>query len=269
MFRYYGAKGRIARYYDPPRYDYIVEPFAGSARYALLYCDNGVWINDAYEVIANIWRWIQQATAQDIKSLPVLRQGERLSDVKGLSQPERDLLGFCAMPGIPAPGDRTNRWSDGKPAEILKRRLLKMVGRIRHWRITNLSFDELPNMTATWFIDPPYQFGGDLYVKKGIDYPKLMAWIQGRHGDTITCENDRNDWLDRWQPLCRMVGQRKITYEVVRYSYKRMDSLGLLKPGEGLSVDKIRTRTKGNEDASSDQETGRIAGSRHSKRRAR
>ena len=35
MFYYYGRKKQIAKYYPEPKYDTIVEPFAGSAAYSL------------------------------------------------------------------------------------------------------------------------------------------------------------------------------------------------------------------------------------------
>jgi len=35
MFSYYGSKSKIVDCYPAPRYDKIIEPFAGSARYSL------------------------------------------------------------------------------------------------------------------------------------------------------------------------------------------------------------------------------------------
>jgi len=37
MFAYFGNKTRIAHLYPPPAQGRVVEPFAGSARYALMY----------------------------------------------------------------------------------------------------------------------------------------------------------------------------------------------------------------------------------------
>ncbi len=42
MFSYYGSKSKIVKHYPPPEYDTIIEPFAGSARYALMYYNKNV-----------------------------------------------------------------------------------------------------------------------------------------------------------------------------------------------------------------------------------
>jgi site-specific DNA-adenine methylase len=39
MWSYYGGKSKIVQYYPDPKYDTIIEPFAGSAQYSL-YGDN-------------------------------------------------------------------------------------------------------------------------------------------------------------------------------------------------------------------------------------
>jgi len=39
MFSYYGSKSKLAQHYPTPKYDTIVEPFAGAAGYSL-YGDN-------------------------------------------------------------------------------------------------------------------------------------------------------------------------------------------------------------------------------------
>ena len=46
MFSYYGSKWRVAPRYSPPVEDTIVEPFAGSATYSLLYPGKKVLLND-------------------------------------------------------------------------------------------------------------------------------------------------------------------------------------------------------------------------------
>ncbi len=68
--------------------------------------------------------------------------------------------------------------------------LKKIAGelyKIRHWEIKLGSYDELENEACTWFIDPPYQFGGHEYKcsNKQIDFEKLAEWCKERNGQTI------------------------------------------------------------------------------------
>ena len=62
MFYYYGAKNLLSRYYPEPRYDVIVEPFAGSAAYScyhLLKNDKlSAILCDKDENVANAWDFL-------------------------------------------------------------------------------------------------------------------------------------------------------------------------------------------------------------------
>ena len=70
MFSYYGSKSKIVDYYPPPKHKKIIGPFAGSARYSLKYWQNGVLLVDKYEVVYNVWKYLQQASKTDILGLP-------------------------------------------------------------------------------------------------------------------------------------------------------------------------------------------------------
>ena len=54
MFSYYGSKSKLVKHYPPPTCNKIIEPLAGSARYALEYFEKDVLLVDAYEVIVEI-----------------------------------------------------------------------------------------------------------------------------------------------------------------------------------------------------------------------
>jgi hypothetical protein len=56
MWSYYGAKTNIVQYYPKPKYDRIIEPFAGTARYSLRYFDHDIFLVDKYEVVVKIWQ---------------------------------------------------------------------------------------------------------------------------------------------------------------------------------------------------------------------
>src|SRR5438876_5412035 len=95
MFSYFGCKSKIAHLYPAPRYPLICEPFGGSGRFGLFHADRYVWLNELNPRIYRIWRWLQQATRQDIERLPDLKRGDDLRQFHQLSDVERDLLGMC------------------------------------------------------------------------------------------------------------------------------------------------------------------------------
>src|ERR1035437_5563422 len=109
MFSYYGSKSKIIQYYPEPQYDHIIEPFAGSARYALKYWDREVTLVDKYEVIVKVWKYLQQASVKDIEALPELKLGDRLPD--SLSPEEKLLLGFALNPGSVQPKNVYTTWA--------------------------------------------------------------------------------------------------------------------------------------------------------------
>ena len=61
-------KSRIVDVYPPPKFDKVIEPFAGSARYALKYWQKEVLLVDKYDVITDIWTYLINATEKDIEA---------------------------------------------------------------------------------------------------------------------------------------------------------------------------------------------------------
>jgi len=53
MWSYYGSKSKVVDLYPPPKQDKIIEPFAGSARYALKWFDRDILLVDKYPVIVD------------------------------------------------------------------------------------------------------------------------------------------------------------------------------------------------------------------------
>lgn len=215
MFSYYGGKSKIIKKYPAPKYDTIIEPFAGSARYGLLYSEKSVILNDSYKVISDIWNYLINATEEQIKNLPNLQRGENLKDVKNITDVERNLLGFMVNRGVPYPHNIYTTWAF-ETGEInkTKQKILNNLSKIRHWKVFNKSYEELDNIEATWFIDPPYQVGGERYIKNKIDYSHLSNWIKSLKGQVIVCENSSATWMD-FKPLVKLTGQKKTTTEVI------------------------------------------------------
>ena len=216
MFSYYGSKGVNVAEYPAPSYGMVVEPFAGSARYACMYHDHEVWINDKYDAVYKVWCYLRDATVEDIKSLPELKQGEKLENFKFLSDAERLLLGFTINVAGVQPALTCTKWGEDE-MQKLKPRLFKIIGKIGHWKITNLDIYEMDNPRATWYIDPPYQDGGEKYavVKGGFDFDKLRVWCEERHGEIIVCENMMQTWMPESTPVSVSKGVVHTNVEVM------------------------------------------------------
>jgi site-specific DNA-adenine methylase len=200
MFSYYGSKGNVINLYPPPKHGKIIEPFAGTARYALKYFDRDILLVDKYDVIVKIWKWLQQCSEKDILGLPRLKEAEFLSDYKFDCEEQLLLMGFLVANSVEAPRNKaTARATTHRPNNInfQLKKIASNLFKIRHWKVELGSYDEIPNQEATWFIDPPYQFGGYVYVEsnKNWDYSKLAEWCMSRQGQSIVCENTKADWL--------------------------------------------------------------------------
>lgn len=213
MFSYYGGKANIVKAYPRPLFPLIIEPFCGSARYALRYATSKVWINDRSTDIYRIWKYLVSVSRERILQLPDLHAGDDLREIQNLSQDERLLLGFACGRGVASPRSTCTDWGGGAPggqlpmSYTLKDRIIKNLEFIRHWKVTCLDYQEVPNQEATWFVDPPYQIGGEHYPQKIEDYTNLGKWCKSRLGQVIVCENQEADWLP-FRPLVTGFGGR-------------------------------------------------------------
>lgn len=180
MFSYYGSKSKIAKYYPAPKHDSIIEPFAGSARYSLIHFEKDVTLVDKYDVVVKIWKWLQKCSPKDILSLPKLSKGEDLRSCN-LSDDELLFLGMCA--GIASTQPR-NKISSYAAEQNGRKNKFKIVAdqlyKIKHWNIIHGDYIDIENKVATYFIDPPYQFGGHAYVENKINYTELASWCRSR-----------------------------------------------------------------------------------------
>lgn len=215
MWSYYGSKSKIVHLYPKPRYDKIIEPFAGSARYALKYFDRDVLLVDKYPVIIKIWEWLQQCSEKDILNLPDLKKGDKVNDFEYLTDVEKWFMGFISNHGCSRPSNSAGGF-DGINTKRDKKRIARNLFKIRHWKFKVDNYLNLENETATWFIDPPYQFGGEWYIMKNefIDFEELEKWCKNRKGQSIVCENSKADWMD-FYPLKKLHGQKHLTHEVI------------------------------------------------------
>lgn len=211
VWSYYGSKSKLVSLYPPPRYGRIVEPFAGSARYAAAYPDNEVTLLELDPTVYRLWYWlIHEASDESLASLPVMTYQSDLRKFTQLTTEERLFLGFSVGRGRQSPGWVVTRradpssWPEGDARRrpqpdsvLLVKRARYLLPRIRHWKIFNCSYANWKiNYEATWFIDPPYKGpAGRHYVYSRIDYAHLSEFCKSRKGLVIVCEGDQGDWL--------------------------------------------------------------------------
>lgn len=197
FFSYFGGKWTLAPRYPPPEHDVIVEPFAGSAGYATRWPDRDVILVERSPEIAALWRWLIRVSVDEVMALPL-----DPSNVEGLSDAARALIGFWCARGRSRPARTTNsswlrsgRWPTSFWGEYVRQRIAEQVIRIRHWTVIEGDYSEAPDVAATWFIDPPY-VGARHYLARVDDYQALGRWCRTRRGLAIVCEQEGADWLD-------------------------------------------------------------------------
>ena len=215
MFSYYGSKSRVVDFYPKPTEDRFIEPFAGSARYSLKYFEKDVLLIDKYEVVVKIWQWLQRCSPNDINSLPRLSKGMDLRDCN-LSEEEMLFLDMCAGIASTSPRYKISGFAGEQNGRKNRfKRIADQLFKIRHWKIEQGSYEDIPEQKATWFIDPPYQVGGHAYVENKIDFNSLADWCKSRNGQVIVCENTKADWLP-FLPMADMRGaNQKFTVEAI------------------------------------------------------
>lgn len=195
FWSYYGAKYNLATLYPAPTSEIVIEPFAGSAQYSLLYHNKDVRLYDLDENICMVWDYLIHAKESQIKKLTL--DFEHLDDLKGYTQEEKILMGFWCGKSIAYPQKKPTEFALSKNTADYIQRAVKQVQYIRHWKIYQCSYEKIPNQNATWFIDPPYKKGGHKYrcSSKDIDYEHLAQWCTSRRGSIIVCEMNNATWL--------------------------------------------------------------------------
>jgi site-specific DNA-adenine methylase len=207
MFPYFGSKYRIADRYPAPDHPVVIEPFCGSAGYSLLYPDRQIRLYDLDPVIVGVWQYLIKSSPHDILALP-----SKVIDVRVIEPQEaRWLVGFWMQINAASPVKSTsklnmNGFTDRKGNHVplsfwgdaAKIRVARAVQRIKHWTADLSSYDDLENVEATWFVDPPYQGDcGKCYKKSNsdFDYGKLAEFCRSRSGQVIVCDQVSADWL--------------------------------------------------------------------------
>ena len=188
----------------------IIEPFAGSARYALRWFDRDVLLVDCRPVVVKTWHYLQAASTADILGLPEPKPGDDWDKLR-LSEGERLLLGWLAGRGASHPRHSVQQFSHFKRD---KKSIAGQLYKIKHWTIQQGDYRDISNQEATYFVDPPYFCGGHSYRTPALDYAALALWCKSRQGQVIVCENTKADWLP-FHPLRDLHGAQADTTEAI------------------------------------------------------
>lgn len=172
---------------------------------------------DKYDVIVNLWKYLTQAKENDILKLPEPNPGQNVNDFNFLSVEEKHLIGFHINQGSASPKlTRSPVGNFGKGWDKKKIKIASNLHKIRHWKVELKDFKDIDNIESTYYVDPPYQFGGVYYRFNNtkIDYNFLAEWCKTRLGQTIVCENSKANWLP-FRFLKEFSGQMHKTTEVI------------------------------------------------------
>lgn len=202
FFTFFGGKWRTAMYYPAPKHDILIEPFAGSAGYALRYHDRKVILVEKDPLIAATWRYLLRVTPAEVLDLPDIQTGQTVDDLP-VCEEARLLIGWWVNKGSATPHKSPSAWmrSGGSPCDFwgapIRQRIASQVETIRHWKIIEGNYTQSPDIEATWFVDPPYQQSGRRYRLGSalIDYAHLSAWCRDLRGQVIVCEQSGATWL--------------------------------------------------------------------------
>lgn len=210
FFSYYGGKWRdTPRNYPPPKYDTIIEPFAGSAGYALRYPNKKVVLCELDPIVYGVWDYLTSVSEKEIRAIPDVPLDGSVDDLK-VCQEAKWLVGFWLNRGTTSPRRTPSKWMRDRVrigsfwGERVRETIASQLKYIDHWDVYPVSYDKCPVWRkSTWFIDPPYYSAGQHYRfgSDQIDYHHLSEWCQKRRGQVIVCENKGATWLTGFTPV--------------------------------------------------------------------
>lgn len=217
MFYYYGSKRRMAKLYPLPRYRTVVEPFAGSASYGVFqlmsrHADRLVLIEKDPRV-ADLWERLLAMTPEEIRSIPIPEPGTKTDDFLIMTAATSNAIARCKSMTVT---DRMRRITRGMLISIAEA-VPVVAGKVE---IIRGSYEDAPEIEATWFVDPPYQTRESDRLTAKTSYPKglgyaagcdsssldfgaLGEWCASRPGQVIVAEQRGADWLP-FVPLVRI-----------------------------------------------------------------
>jgi hypothetical protein len=161
-----------------------------------------------------------KTTKEEILNLPDFSVGDNVDDFPNLTQEQRWLIGFCINSASAVPKKTAQVRTQWNRSKI---EIANNLYKVKHWVVEEGDYNYYSlifsgSWTATWFIDPPYQFGGEYYHSScnntKLNYTELAGWCKSLSGQVIVCENSKANWLP-FTPLADLHGQLHTTKEVV------------------------------------------------------
>lgn len=219
LFKWFGSKWLSSKTLPAPRFNSIVEPFAGGAGYSLRHFKCEVTICESDPHLRLLWPWlIEEAREKDIREIPLdVPEGTDIRTL-GLSQGQQLLLktwqrtnnvGNCWT--ISPWGNKPGQWTANTRARVAEE-----VSAIKHWKFARGDWEDAyailrsPGLSErTWFIDPPYEFNYQYRQTPLPNYAELGRLAAALPGHTIVCEAvcTKTGKIPTWLPF-RRFGER-------------------------------------------------------------
>jgi hypothetical protein len=196
LFKYFGSKWNTSRYYPPPTHQRINDCCCGSATYPSQYPEHEIYLYDIDLEVVSLLNWLITVDSEVIMSLPC----EELKIGQDLRELELPGYGADLIRRWQRVGTNTcwtvSKWGHlpGQWQPSTRKAVAENIKRIRHWKVELLSYEYIPDLPATYFIDPPYQYVKG-YPHESINYKHLAQWARSRQGQVIVCEQDGAHWL--------------------------------------------------------------------------
>src|ERR1700756_2298232 len=145
FFPYFGSKLSLARYYGYPKYRPVIEPFAGSACYAVYWGVRDAILIDKNEIICAVWKFLIDCSDSDIKSIPTVFD---TVDELSVIQEVKWLIGFWINRGSEKPRLSRSTWAKSEISigncmdwgEEAKSRIISQKDRIKNWKIIQADY---------------------------------------------------------------------------------------------------------------------------------
>jgi len=191
LFKWFGSKWLSSKTLPAPQHDHILEPFAGSAGYALRYGgfprQVTIWEEDPN--LQKLWTFLITATSDVILRIPL---GVPIgTDIRHLEMSEGQALLLKHWQRTNNVGDcwTVSPWGHlpGQWTANTRARVADEVGLITHWKLEPVRWDQ----EATYFVDPPYLYNYRYRFKTaGFDHKALAAKVLGTlpRAQVIMCE---------------------------------------------------------------------------------
>jgi DNA adenine methylase Dam len=231
--RYPGGKSRAcvkmdSYFPDLRNYDEFREPFLGGGSVAIhitkKYPFLDIWVNDLYEPLVNFWQQLQmfpdglttilEAYKRQYNTLEKAKEvfsvmKDQISDLETPNLQRAAAFYFvnkCSFSGLTESSSFSPQASQNNFSMRGIHKLPEYSKLIRHWRITNYSYDYLMdgNMGAFMYLDPPYDIKDNLYgrkgsMHKGFDHDKFVADCDANDMDQLISYNSDQLVKDRFK----------------------------------------------------------------------